>query len=311
MPPRSGRSVSESTTAPPYAASTWSHAPTRSAISASALDRVDRRGAGRAGRRDDRGGSDAGCEVGGEQPLEIVHPHREPLVDCDLADGGLAEPEDVGGAIDREVRLLGRVDREWRPADTAVRAVVSARSRASFSAERLASEPPLDEVTACTGRKPEPVGEPAHQLGLDLGRRGGEHPAADVRVQPGGEEVGDRARHRASSGDVGEEAAAPWSQRVVDDRLRGARSARRRRAAPRAPRARRPRERSTWSRAGCRALGQLREERGVEVENPVAERPRALGRPVEVGDGRWSVVSHRLSLSSALRRRPTVRPGVP
>ena len=47
-------------------------------------------------------------------------PHREPLIDRDLADRGLAEPEHIGSAIDREVGLRRRIERERRDASDTI-----------------------------------------------------------------------------------------------------------------------------------------------------------------------------------------------
>ena len=81
------------------------------------VERVDRPRPGRARRAHDRRGRDAGREIGGDESLEVVHSHREALVDRNLANGRLAEPEHVRGPIDREVRLLRGVDRELSATD--------------------------------------------------------------------------------------------------------------------------------------------------------------------------------------------------
>ena len=112
IPRSSGRSFSDSTTAPPYAASTWSHTPTRAAMSASrsigsiapvpVVPAVAMIAAGTTPR----------SEICLDQALQVVRAHGEPLIDRDLADGGLTEPEHVRSAIDREVGLRRRVERE-------------------------------------------------------------------------------------------------------------------------------------------------------------------------------------------------------
>ena len=80
------------------------------------FDRVDRSCPCRPGGRDDRRRYDPRSEICLDQALQVVRAHREPLIDRDLADRGLAEPEHIGSAIDREVGLRRRIEREGRDA---------------------------------------------------------------------------------------------------------------------------------------------------------------------------------------------------
>ena len=65
-------------------------------------------------------GHDPRSEICLDQALQVVRAHREPLIDRDLADRGLAEPEHIGSAIDREVGLGRRIEREGRDASDAI-----------------------------------------------------------------------------------------------------------------------------------------------------------------------------------------------
>ena len=251
------------------------------------VDRVDRACAGGARRRHDRHRTVARREIGVDQTLEFVGAHREPVVDRHLADGRLSEPEHVGGASDGEVRLRGDVHPQGRSPSGTVLAnrgigAVAGELEGGEVGERAAT----DERSAGLCRQPEALCEPADELELDLRRRGREHPAADVGVQSGGEQICDRAGHGAGAADVGEEPAASGPQRVVEHHLEVGEERvvverlLRHLEADRPAHARR----RHWRARG--RVGKPGEIGRVQVEDPVGERPRPLRRPVEVADGR-------------------------
>ena len=93
------------------------------------------------------------------------------------------------------------------PASPSSRTFHPARwSRAVFSPTKFAMAPPERTRPPEPSRQPEQLGrEPPHQMELDLGRGRRELPPADVGIQAGGEQIGDRAGHGARAGDVGHE----------------------------------------------------------------------------------------------------------
>ena len=89
-------------------------------MSASSSIGIDRSGSRRPGGGDDRRRDDAGSEIRLDQALEVIGPHCQPVVDPDLADGGLTEPEHVRSAVDREMGLRRTIEGQGRDAPDAV-----------------------------------------------------------------------------------------------------------------------------------------------------------------------------------------------
>ena len=153
-------------------------------------DRVDGAGQRRAGGRDDRDRDAARGTIGADRLLDRLRDEAPVLVDRQRADVLGADPEDLGGALDRVVRLLGAVERRRRAAEP-----VPARARDRALPGRGERGHVRDRAAAREGarggREADELGHPADGLVLDLRRGGG--PDGEVRVEARGEQVADDA----------------------------------------------------------------------------------------------------------------------
>ena len=110
--------------------------------------------------------------------------------------------------------------------------------------------------------------------------------AAEVRVQPGGEQLGRRPRDGAGAGDVGEEPRVPHQQRLLEGELAqvGDELVDRHRLLGHRQRDR-GRHIDRVELAVDRQLREPLEQLGPEVEHLAAELARLLRTPGEVGHG--------------------------
>jgi hypothetical protein len=136
-------------------------------------------------------------------------------------------------------------------------------------------------------RQAEGPREPARQLQLDLHGAGREPPAAGVRVQAGGDQVGRRAGDGAGADDVGQEAGVARVGGLLEDQLAHVRE---QRLLPHRLLRHGERHRGGHvgggERAGDGQLGEPLDQLGPHPDHGVAERAGAVGAPGEVRDGR-------------------------
>ena len=99
---------------PAYAESTWSHSPSRSAISAIGADGVDRGRRGRPDGRHDRDRPVSGRAIRGDRGGQGVGPHLVVVVDRDPDERRPAQAERHAGLLDRAVGLGRGVDAQRR-----------------------------------------------------------------------------------------------------------------------------------------------------------------------------------------------------
>ena len=170
------------------------------------VERVDGAGARGAGDADHRDRRDAGGNVGLDRARELVGPDAEGIVAADRAQRPPAEAEDVAGALERVVHVLGRVDPAEPGATPCSRASGSARARAQARPVRLARVPPLVKCPPPAGEADQ-LGEPAPGDVLELRRearaaaevgveRGREHRRGDARLESRAVDERERARVR-------------------------------------------------------------------------------------------------------------------
>jgi hypothetical protein len=156
-----------------------------------------------------------------DRGLERVGTHSLLLVDRDRPHGARAEAEHVGRAADHDVCLLGCVQGD--------RPVLAYALLAHLDPERhIARALERDEVrhraaghdhAAGTVGQAEALRQPAGQMQLDLRCPRAEPVAAEVRVQPRGEQLRRRPRDSAGADDVGEEPRMAHQQRLVERQL--------------------------------------------------------------------------------------------
>ena len=235
MPASSGARSGAKAAAPPYAASTCSHRPCRSAHIGDLRQRVDRAGARGARAGDDGERHRAVGQVRGDRILQRIDAHPQPLVGRDRADGRLADAQQVGRLDVGGVRLGRRVHGHPRAAQP-VAAHRSRRARVAGGLERgeVGRRSARGHQPARALGQPEPPGEQPHQVQLQLAGRRREHPAAAVGVEAGRQQIGRGAGHGAAPRDVRHEARMAGVAGVLEAPARAAarRSARRASAAP-------------------------------------------------------------------------------
>ena len=128
-----------------------------------------------------------------------------------------ADPEHLGGAVDRVVRLGRAVEGEPAAGEPRRGATPgTARSRAAVSAVRLEIVPPAAISAVRSGGEADEVADPAD--GLALERRRGAGADRDVDVVRGHQRVAEHADLEARAADPGEEARPRLGQRDVEHR---------------------------------------------------------------------------------------------
>ena len=175
---------------------------------------VDRAGHRRAGVGDDHERSQPGPAVGPDPLAECVRRQAERGVRADHADRARRETRHVGGLQDRVVDHVRRVH---HPAGQVVAEPgVAGRDHGAKVGHRT----PAGQVAPGLGREPDQVGEPPDdgRLQLDHGRCRG--PIADVAVDGGDDQLGDRRLQQAAAPRVGEVAGSgrlePGRQDVLE-----------------------------------------------------------------------------------------------
>ena len=176
-------------------------------------DRIDGAGQRRARRRHHRDGHAAVGPVG---PDRVAHRlGRQPPVAVDRQRPHVrrADPEDLGCALDRVVRLARAVERRLGTPEPVV-AGPGNRALAGRGERRHVRDGAAARERARPGREADELRHPADRLILDLGR--GRRPHGEVDVEARGEQVAEHADLEPGRADEGEVARTRLGERLVE-----------------------------------------------------------------------------------------------
>ena len=188
------------------------HAPLRAYLG-DLVDRVDGAGQRRARRRDDRHGRHARAAIRVDCVRDGRGPQPAAAVDRKRSHPVGADPEQLGRADDRVVRLLRAVERGVR-----ARHPLAARTRKSPLPRRRQRGHVRDRPAAGEGagrrRVADELAHPAHRLVLDLRGRAGPHREIDVEARR--QEVAEDADLETRRAHEREEARPGLGDRLVE-----------------------------------------------------------------------------------------------